>query len=282
MKQLLSLLFLIIPALSQAADNDTLVINRPQKVTIITNDSLLNIKVKGREGDNDYVYEETAHMVGSNFVRERSDNGNNLPKVPIGKDDDSKMDLTAHLGFGFILPQKVSSGMDYSFGQSGEIFFTPLVFDLYMNKTKGDLISLGFGLDWRDYRMKNDVRFIKGQDGKVALGSYPQGAKPKFSRILVFGLSMPLIYQHQFNKHWGFGLGPVFNWNTYATIKTKYKMDGGTHEFKEKKINQQKFTIDAMVMLSNPVLDLYMKYCPMDVLKDSDVKFQTLTIGFYL
>lgn len=282
MKQLLSLLFLIIPALTHAADNDTLVIKRPKTVTIISNDSLLNIKVNGREGDNDYVYEETAHMVGSKFVRESSDNGNNLPKMPIGKEDNSMLDLTAHVGLGFILPQKVSSGMDYSFGQSGEIFFTPLVFDLYMNKTKGDLISIGLGLDWRDYRMKNDVRFMKGQDGKVALGSYPQGAAPKFSRILVFGFSLPLIYQHQFSKHWGFGIGPVFNWHSYATIKTKYKMDGGTHEFLEKKINHQKFTIDAMLMFGNPILDLYMKYCPMDVLKDSDVKFQTLTIGFYL
>ena len=207
--------------------------------------------------------------------------GNNLPKISIGEDDD-QLEATAHLGIGFVSPTNVSSGMEFPFGKSWEFFFTPIVFELYMNKAKGDLISLGLGFDWRNYRMTNDTRFIATGDGKVVLGAYPAGAEPQFSRVKVFSLSFPLLYEHKFNRQWGLGIGPVFNWNTYGSIKTRYKLDGEKHKYVEKHIGQRKFTVDAMFILENPIVDLYLKYSPMDVLNDNDLKFQSLSIGVYL
>ncbi|MBR4741694.1 MAG: hypothetical protein IK079_02185 [Desulfovibrio sp.] len=270
--------------MSYAVDGDTLVINNPKSVTIISNDSVMDIKVNGREGDENYIFHDKVHVVGSSIMRETiegRDWDNNIPKVAIG-DHDSKLEATAHFGIGFTSPTSVSSGMDFSTGSSWEIFFTPLVFDLYTNSKKGDLISLGLGFDWRNYRMTNNVRFLKNDDGKVVLGSYPEGASPKFSRVKVFSLNFPLLYQHKFGRSWGFGIGPVFNLNTYASLKTSYKQDGGTHKFVDKHIGQRKFTIDAMFILENPIFDLYLKYCPMDVLKDSDLKFKSLSFGIYL
>ena len=207
--------------------------------------------------------------------------GNNLPKITISEDD-VDMEATASLGIGLVSPTDVSSGMDFPFGKSWEIFFTPIVFELYMNKAKGDLISLGLGFDWRNYRMTNDFRFMKNDDGKVVLGSYPEGASPKFSRVKVFSLNFPLLYEHKFNRQWGLGIGPVFNWNTYGSIKTRFKKDGDKQKLVEKQIGQKKFTIDAMFILENPIVDLYLKYCPTDVLKDNDLKFQSMSIGIYL
>ena len=206
---------------------------------------------------------------------------NNLPKISIGEDD-GEMEATAHLGFGLVSPTNVSSGMDFPFGKSWEIFFTPIVFELYMNKAKGDLISLGVGFDWRNYRMTNDVRFIKNDDGTVVLGSYPEGSSPKFSRVKVFSLNFPLIYEHKFNRKWGLGIGPVFNLNTYGSIKTRFTKDGDKHKFLDKHIGQRKFTIDAMFILENPIVDLYLKYSPMDVLKGNDLEFQSMSVGIYL
>ena len=91
-----------------------------------------------------------------------------------------------------------------------------------------------------------------------------------------------MLYQHEFHKDWGIGLGPVLNWNTYGSLKTTYKMDGGEHKFVEKHIGQRKITIDFMALLKNPIFDIYLKYCPADVLKDSDLKFRSLSFGFYL
>ena len=123
---------------------------------------------------------------------------------------------------------------------------------------------------------------MTNNDGKVKLGGYPEGASPKFSRVKVFSLSFPLLYEHKFNRQWGLGIGPVFNWNTYGSIKTRFKKDGDNQKLVEKHIGHRKFTIDAMFILENPIVDLYMKYSPMDVLKDNDLKFQSLSIGIYL
>lgn len=207
--------------------------------------------------------------------------GNNLPKISVGEDD-VEMEATACLGLGFVSPTNVSSGMDFPFGKSWEIFFTPIVFELYMNKAKGDLISLGVGFDWRNYRMTNDVRFMTNDDGTIVLDAYPEGASPKFSRVKVFSLNFPLLYEHKFNRQWGLGIGPVFNWNTYGSIKTRFKKDGHNHKLVDKNIGHRKFTIDAMFILENPIVDLYLKYSPMDVLKDNDLQFQSLSFGIYL
>ena len=70
--------------------------------------------------------------------------------------------------------------------------------------------------------------------------------------------------------------------NTYASIKTSFKQDGGSHKFVDKHIGQRKFTVDAMAVLYNPLFDIYVKYSPQDVLKEPSVNFHALTVGIYL
>ena len=51
-------------ASATTADNDTVVIKNPRRVTVITNDSLQKIVVNGREGDDDYKYQNTILLPG--------------------------------------------------------------------------------------------------------------------------------------------------------------------------------------------------------------------------
>ena len=60
MKKLFILFLLAVSATVNAttvADNDTLTILKPQKVRIITGDSIQKVKVYGRENDDKYTYE---------------------------------------------------------------------------------------------------------------------------------------------------------------------------------------------------------------------------------
>lgn len=280
-KSILFLLLSVVPALSFADDNDTLVIKKPQSVTVITGDSIQEILVKGKEGDDGFVYRDKIRLHDSNFTRETTNNSDGIiPKVAISKDGKSK--CTAHLAIGWTAPTNVTSGVDFKTFRSWEIYFSPLSFEFYLNKQKRDFLTVGLGFDWRNYRMTGDTRFVKTPDEHVALGTYPEKASSKFSRIKVFSLCFPILYQHNFCKDWGFGIGPVINWNTYASLRTEYKMDGGEHSYVDKHIGQQKITVDFMLLFNNPVIDLYMKYSPMDVLKDSDVNFRSLSFGLYI
>ncbi|MBQ4445132.1 MAG: hypothetical protein II910_02630, partial [Prevotella sp.] len=65
---LLLLATLSISAFADTHDNDTVVIKNPQKVTIVTGDSIQKIIVKGKEGDESYEYRNTIQLVDSNYV----------------------------------------------------------------------------------------------------------------------------------------------------------------------------------------------------------------------
>ena len=295
MRKIILFIAMALPMMVWADDNDTVVINSPKRVTVITNDSLQKIVVNGKENDNDYVYRNTIQLVDSNYTSHTTigrERWSLIPKVPMTKKDSCGgrsilVEGTAHIWSGWLTPTSVSDGLGFSFNKSYEIALVPLQFDIHLN-TKGksgrNVLSFGIGLDWRNYhyRLKgNDVRFMKDEQGKVTLGAYPEGAKSDFSRLLVFSLSFPLLYKHWFGHGWGFAVGPVFNWNTYGSLKSAYEMDGGEYEFVEKHIGQRKFTIDYMLIMKNPILDLYVKYSNMNVLKNSDLKFRALSFGIY-
>ena len=77
MKKLFILFLLAVSATVNAttvADNDTLTILKPQKVRIITGDSIQKVKVYGRENDDKYTYESKILLVDSNYVSETSIN----------------------------------------------------------------------------------------------------------------------------------------------------------------------------------------------------------------
>ena len=68
MKRILFLTLMAAATTAFAAENDTLVIEKPQRVTIITGDSLQSIRVKGKEGDNSFDYQNTIQLIDSNYV----------------------------------------------------------------------------------------------------------------------------------------------------------------------------------------------------------------------
>ena len=77
MKKLFILFLLAVSATVNAttvADNDTLTILKPQKVRIITGDSIQKVKVYGRENDGKYTYESKILLVDSNYVSETNIN----------------------------------------------------------------------------------------------------------------------------------------------------------------------------------------------------------------
>ena len=47
---------------------DTLVVNKPNRVTVITTDSMQTIHIEGRDGNPQYNYRNTLQLVDSNYV----------------------------------------------------------------------------------------------------------------------------------------------------------------------------------------------------------------------
>jgi hypothetical protein len=236
MKKLMTIMALAALTLAAAAqENDTVVIHNPRKVTIVTGDSLQRIIVSGKEGDDKFTYQNTIRLVDSNYVsttRIGRDRWELIPSVKVGKKKDGTEghsydnEISAHLGIGFTAPTKADARTDFSTFKSWEIFATIVQWDHYFERSHRNSVSLGVGIDWKNYRMTGDTRFVKAPDGNVALDTYPLQVSPDFSRIKVFSLTANLGYTHEFDEDFWIGFGPVVNFNVYGSILTEYSMYG--------------------------------------------------------
>ena len=293
MKRILLSFILIHLSFCCVAQNDTLVINNPRRVTVISSDSLQRVIVNGKQGDDDFVYQNTIRLVDANYESNTSisrDHWELIPSVKLGKKanegngltDHHENVITAHLGVGFTCPTKVDERIDFSTFKSWEIFATIAQWDHYLDSKSHNCISLGLGIDWKNYRMTDDMLFTKGPDGNVTVKKFPLEYEPKFSRIKVFSLTATLRYQYNFGDGFSIGFGPVVNFNTYASIKTRYKFLGDKVKHVEKNIRQRPITIDWMLNMSVAGFPFYVKYSNDDVLKDGGVKFRSLSFGLYL
>ena len=114
MKRILYLSFIIshLSFSSVAAQNDTLVINNPRKVTVISGDSLQRVVVNGKQGDDNFVYQNTIRLVDANYESRTSisrEHWDLIPSVRLGRHSDDPQNsnifyndiLSAHLGLGF-------------------------------------------------------------------------------------------------------------------------------------------------------------------------------------
>ena len=292
MKKLMTIMALAALTLAAGAqENDTVVIHNPRKVTIVTGDSLQRIIVSGKEGDDKFTYQNTIRLVDSNYVsttRIGRDRWELIPSVKVGKKKDDTEGRTydnaisAHFGIGFTAPTKADARTDFSTFKSWEIFATIAQWDHYFERRHRNSVSLGFGIDWKNYRMTGDTRFVKAPDGNVALENYPLQVSPDFSRIKVFSLTANLGFTHSFDKDFWIGFGPVVNFNVYGSILTEYSMYGDDIKRKEKDIRQRPITIDWMLRVGIMGVPLYLKYSGDNVLKDGGVKFRSLSFGLYL
>lgn len=293
MKKLFILLLLAISATANAvevSENDTLTILKPKKVRIITGDSIQKIKVYGREGEDKYTYESKILLVDSNYVSEQSINKETwsfdfVKSKSHGTGYPLKQkNLSSRLGFGLCYGANADYKGPQSVGSSWEIMWTIAEIEKY-GYGKHNGFSIGFGINWRNFRMDGRSKFVKLDDGTITEEALPAGYDNDFSRIKVFSLTIPVMWKYR-TKQVTFGLGPVFNINTYASIKNRFwDADGEKHKEMFKKIHQRPITVDIMAELSfHNWFSIYGKFSPMTILNSTyanDVNFQPVSFGIY-
>lgn len=293
MKKLFILLLLAISATANAvevSENDTLTILKPKKIRIITGDSIQKIKVYGREGEDKYTYESKILLVDSNYVSEQSINKETwsfdfVKSKSHGTGYPLKQkNLSSRLGFGLCYGANADYKGPQSVGSSWEIMWTIAEIEKY-GYGKHNGFSIGFGINWRNFRMDGRSKFVKLDDGTITEEALPAGYDNDFSRIKVFSLTIPVMWKYR-TKQVTFGLGPVFNINTYASIKNRYwDADGEKHKQMFKKIHQRPITVDIMAEVSfHNWFSIYGKFSPMTILNSTyanDVNFQPVSFGIY-
>ena len=289
MKRILFLTLMAAATNAFAAENDTLVIEKPQRVTIITGDSLQSIRVKGKEGDNSFDYQNTIQLIDSNYVSTETYNKSLWDLMPFGKKKDCEkrgnmqFALIASFSVGFTTAVGAADGVNIPVGPSWEFMWDIAQIQVRPWKERNHYFYTGFGLDWRNYRMTDQNRFVEQPDGQIVTTPYPQGSNPDFSRIKVLSLTVPFTYgffpfkQGLFR---GFEIGPVLNFNVYSSIKTRYGIDGEKQKDITKGLHRNPVTVDLMVKLQMKYFNIYAKYSPCNVLDTAyGPKFRSVSFG---
>lgn len=256
---------------------DTVVDVSGADVILSQNDEGLTIDVKGRN-DNDsrkffYPYNE-----GETYVVDRTYRS---PATLVSRHNFS----LAFSGFsvGFVKGLDGPEGFGQEMGKSIEISIDQILSFQWTLPDKHNMFAVGIGVDWRNYRMTGDRRFLLA-DGVVGLDSYPEGENPVDSRLKTFSLQFPISYTYSCNSFLRFGISAVLSANTYGSLKNHFTTSDGTkHETFQKCTSEiRKFSVDFKATVQFcPFVALYCKYSPMKVFKGGrGPEFTPLSAGF--
>ena len=289
MKKLLILaLSLLIGGLGCYANTlqDTIiVVKNPNQVTIEKTRNSMSVKVEGSADNPDYYYYLQKMEVDSTAAviteEKNADWDFTIPFIGKKKENrKSRMNLcVGGFGFGMVNTIDAPDDMNVDMGASYELMWDNMLKLNYYVVPNTTSISMGFGMTWRNYRMTGRTRFIQKGDN-LLLGSYPEGAEIKFSRLKVFSLTVPFMINQSLGRNVVLSVGPVINFNTHASLKTRYVLNGEKVKEKSNDIHHSKMTIDLMAKLRFKSIGVYAKYSPSDVLNtDFGPKFRSFSTG---
>lgn len=211
----------------------TVSIENPDRVTLRQSDKQLTVEIEGENGNPDFHYVREVNLSGSESSVTKERNGNwdfNIPfrkQTAQGKRKRNAV-ILKDLKLGLSTALNTPAGMDVNMASSWEITTPTLGWAYYPWRTN-TYFSIGIAGSWRNYRMTGKQRFIK-EGSNLVLGSYPEGADIQFSRIKIFSWSVPMMISHKFKNGLGFDLGAIINFNTHASLKTRYKLDGESYK----------------------------------------------------
>lgn len=268
---------------------------QPQKVVIESNSDSMNITIEGRKNEPDFEYSRTIYLAQDEVVvtRERRTAAiefnipfmnKSMPKDKSNRDNRRPHSKATMRGFGvgFVDALEAPKGMNVDMGASYELM-APSIFEWawYPGHSSFNL-SIGVGLNWKNYRMTDRNRFIpEGND--VIIGAYPEGAAIEFSRLKVFSWMVPMLMNYELNDWLELRLGPVVNINTHASLKTRYSLEGKGKKETHNLQHYNRLTVDLMGAVCIKGLGFYVKYSPCDVLDvDYAPSFKGISSGLIL
>lgn len=141
--------------------------------------------------------------------------------------------------------------------------------------------TMGLGMTWRNYSVTSR-QFIK--DGPmISLAPFPDHSTDTRSRLKIVTLNIPALYEISPAKGLGLAVGPIFNFTSHSSLKTKYSLDGYKTTLTANDISARRFSIDLFGSLRYRDIGLYVRYAPMHALQSScGLRFSSLSSGIIL
>ncbi len=282
--------------------SDTLTVKNPSEVMVINNDCRFVITIQGKDGNPDFSYRQIVPLAKDvpTLINETDTEWNfKMPFFSSSKSQTSKSDdgnvVKKHrwenaapqlniglglFGIGYVASLNTPQGMHTEMFDSYE-FLGPRLMFMYQPRMSRFSYGIGVGTNWKNFRMTDEVRFEREPNGNTILTSYPDDVHKDFSRIKVFSWTIPFEVKYYLTDQVSLSASSIVNFNTYASLKTRYSTSEG-HSVKDldKHLHQNPVTVDFMGHVKYGAFGLYVKYSPCNVFESGKgPKFQSWSTG---
>lgn len=210
-----------------------------------------------------------------------------IPSASLGGNSRVRWEIiSSTLMCGFSGTTGAPDALDLEMGKSLEITWLNAVAVRCDLRSIHSSVSVGLGFGWRNFRTTTGMRLVRSVDGPIAYLPFADDVTPKYSRLKVFSLSVPVLYTVNFSlprlKNMGLQLGPVINFNTHASIESRWlDADGRKQTQSIKNPGQRRVSVDlygALRFCSD--VGVYVRYSPQSMLRHSPaVDFTPLSTG---
>ena len=152
------------------------------------------------------------------------------------------------------------SGLDVDMGHSMELGWLNVI-GAKLNTGHGQRITMGVGIDWRNYKLCRGTRYA-WDDDHVWTDLYPTDATPRSSRLKVFSLTLPIILRQRLVNKVDLMAGAIVNFNVHGSLETVYDLDGTKITERTTRIHQVPVTADIFAGVKWSCLGAYVRYSP--------------------
>ena len=189
-----------ISCLAQTSQDTTVVVNHAKKVTIEKTHNSMSVKVEGTAENPVYFYSQTMVVDSTAAVITTEKNADWDFTIPyINKKHKARRrymtECNTSLGMGMVNAVNAPADLNIDMGASYEFSVDNLLKCRY-NLIPTTSVSIGVGLNWKNFRMTGRTRFIQ-EGSNVVLGEYPESADIKFSCLKIFSI----IRRFHINNH---------------------------------------------------------------------------------
>lgn len=191
--------------------------------------------------------------------------------------------VASGIGWGALLPLRENQHMGIRPMRSSEVTL-PMLAGVNMSYRRFGM-RLGLGMTWRNYVTTGASQFSLGDDGKVTMQPYPDGAEDTRSRLKVYSLQVPLLFDLTLCRKYNISLtaGAVLSMNTSASFKTDWRIGQREYSVKTNHVGQRPISYDVYGAVNFDWLSLYTRYTPVSVMRSrTGLEFRALTIGLGL
>ena len=258
-------------------NGETKVFVSPQKVTLKNENGTTTINITGENDGAEYTYciiRNDDNTDTKTVYREKDINWDfTIPFVNTKSSSPTtqkrgRFIVDPTFGFGIIGATEQDKGVDLSFTNGSFEYILDRIVGFEYKTTRNSYVGVTFGLDWRNYKMIGNSRWVKDGDN-TSIINYPEGADIDYSRLRTLSLTLSFMYGYDFNRYINMKIGPMVSFNTRGNIKTCYSLNGESFKDKQKNINIAPVTVDFRAEVNIRFVGLYFKYSPCNVLNSS-------------